>query len=104
MKQNESDDTRLYECNLSRCGEKCSYPDCHLTSEAEFAVNPDFWISPQNYSADDRAETNRKVHNAFVEAHANSEREKEEITKRIRQAEKQYQDLDKSGNNGSNGT
>ena len=60
MKQNESDNTRLYECNLSRCGEKCSYPDCHLTSQAEFAVNPDFWISAQDYPDDDSAETNQK--------------------------------------------
>ena len=101
MKQNESDNTRLYECNLSRCGEKCSYPDCHLTSQAEFAVNPDFWISAQDYPDDDSAETNQKVHSAFVEAPQTARGEREEITKRAR---KRYQDLDKSGNNGSNGT
>lgn len=29
----------LFECNRQKCGDKCSYPDCHLTTNIYFAKN-----------------------------------------------------------------
>ena len=28
-----------YECNAERCGDRCSFPDCHHTTDVDYAKN-----------------------------------------------------------------